>query len=64
MTNLLVIEEFYNDYDQHGGVLLGVYTHEPTVEDLKVYAYDKFGRSQKYDYGWVEKDKIAVNGPR
>lgn len=55
-----LLVEHYNEYDQHGGYTIAVYTKEPNKDDLKSHAYSYFGR-KKNEYVWVEKELWDVN---
>lgn len=55
-TEIYIVEEHFNDYDQHGGVTLAVFGYEPTDKDLKFInngEYTSFGRKDD-EYSWVE----------
>jgi len=58
-----VLTEEFNDYDQHGAYFLAVFKHEPTEADLKQFDYCCFGRQDRHDYSWVNKEQVDVNEP-
>lgn len=61
MKQVWLLEEFFNDYDQHGGVTLAVFGREPTEEDLKPFGYTYFGFKTQKEYSWVEKSIMKVS---
>ena len=62
MTEVWIIEEFFNEYDQHGGYLVNIYVNEPTENDIKNLGYTEFGfpKNNRYVASWVTKSKVSV----
>lgn len=56
MNKVWILKEYFNDYDQHGGYFLAAFSREPTEEDLRQFDYRVFGRTERYEYSWVEKE--------
>lgn len=60
MNNIWIVKEYFDDYDQHGGYFLAAFSREPTESDLRQFYYGFFGRSEQYEYSWVEKECVSL----
>lgn len=60
MTNVWVLTEEHNDYNQYGNYFLAVFNREPTEADLVFWDYNHFGRENNENQ-WVNKEKVPLH---